>query len=248
MRNQNISVCMATYNGEKYLREQINSILLQLQEADELIIVDDNSTDSTRAILKSYSDDRINLIFNEHNIGVNKNFEKAIINAKNRYIFLADQDDIWTEGRVNIMFKEFQNLKTFVVSGNFLNIDEHGLPLSSPYKRLNSRDSNKKTSNIFNIFIGNAAYFGCAMAFSREILDIILPFPDYIESHDLWIAMAGILLNGNVHCDSNVLYRRIHCNNVSLVSRKVTSVVFSRIIFIRHLVEILKRKKRLWSI
>lgn len=246
MRNENISVCMATYNGEKYLKKQIDSILIQLQESDELVIVDDNSTDSTREIINSYSDHRIKIFFNEHNIGVNKNFEKAIINSHNKYIFLADQDDIWIAERTDIMVKELTKPKALVVTGNMLFINGDGVPMPSSLKRLDSSDFDKKNKNIWRIFLGKAAYFGSAMAFSRDICNVVLPFPDFIESHDLWIVMAGIQCGGNIHCDSNVLYRRIHSNNVSLRSRKFFKVILSRIIFCRQLLELKKRKDKIW--
>ena len=245
MRNESISVCMATYNGEKYLKEQIDSILIQLQDFDELVIVDDNSIDSTREILNSYSDHRIKIIHNEQNIGVNKNFEKAIISSHNKYIFLADQDDIWIPARIDIMFHELAKPKALVVTGNMLFIDGDGAPMLPSIKRLDSSDSAKKNKNIWRIFLGKAAYFGSAMAFSRDLCEVILPFPDFIESHDLWIAMAGIQVGGNIHCNNRVLYRRIHSNNVSLMSRKVFKVFLSRLIFVRQLLELKKRKDQI---
>ena len=88
-----ISVCMATYNGEKYLREQVGSILTQLGENDELVVSDDGSTDSTIDILKSYNDPRIKIFINTGRHGVNSNFENALRHADGDYIFLSDQDD-----------------------------------------------------------------------------------------------------------------------------------------------------------
>lgn len=245
MRNDEISVCMATYNGEKFLKEQIDSILVQLQSNDELVIVDDCSTDSTKSIIESYSDKRIKVFYNEHNVGVNRNFEKAITYSKNKYIFLADQDDIWVPKRANNMYLELLKSKVFVVTGNMIFVDENGEKQVSTLKRINDADSMKKYKNIGQIFSGKSAYFGCAMAFSRDLCGIILPFPSYIESHDIWIAMAGILLNGNHHYSSDVLFRRIHKNNVSLVHRKLHKMIYSRIIFIRQMIELRSRYKHI---
>ena len=105
MHSDRISVCMACYNGEKYIEEQILSILPQLNESDELIIIDDHSSDNTGKIVQELKDNRIKYVFNEKNLGVNRSFEKAIKKAKNDYIFMADQDDLWTEGRVERMLK-----------------------------------------------------------------------------------------------------------------------------------------------
>ena len=89
-----ISVCMATYNGELYVAEQINSILSQLNYNDELIIVDDCSSDKTIDVITSFGDERINLIKNNKNIGVNKSFSKSILLSTGDYIFLSDQENM----------------------------------------------------------------------------------------------------------------------------------------------------------
>lgn len=95
-----ISVCVATYNGEKYLQEQLDSILIQLAPDDELIISDDFSTDKTRSILDSYrADPRIKLLEGPQK-GIIKNFEHAINQASGDLIFLADQDDVWLPDKV----------------------------------------------------------------------------------------------------------------------------------------------------
>lgn len=90
-----ISVCMATYNGEEYIKEQLESILCQLGEMDEIIISDDGSTDNTLNIIESYNDSRIKIHINTGKHGFVYNFENALQKAKGEYIFLSDQDDIW---------------------------------------------------------------------------------------------------------------------------------------------------------
>jgi glycosyltransferase involved in cell wall biosynthesis len=103
-----ISVCMATYNGCEYVKDQISSILVQLRADDELIIVDDKSTDITLQILDEFNDSRIKIIKNEINLGVIKNFEKAINNASGNLIFLSDQDDVWLPNKVEKILQVFQ--------------------------------------------------------------------------------------------------------------------------------------------
>ena len=94
-----IDILMATYNGEKYLREQIDSILNQTFKDFNLIICDDCSKDSTWQILEEYQkkDSRIKIIKNEKNLGYNKNFEKLLSFVKSDYFMLSDQDDFWLE-------------------------------------------------------------------------------------------------------------------------------------------------------
>ena len=104
-----ISVCIATHNGEQYIKEQLDSILCQLLSEDEVVISDDGSTDSTLEIIKGYNDPRIK-IFNfkqpsktsHTHIYASRNFENALKHAKGEYIFLSDQDDIWMPSKVAV--------------------------------------------------------------------------------------------------------------------------------------------------
>src|SRR5687768_7806689 len=98
-----ISVCMATKNGETYIAEQLDSILPQLGATDELIISDDSSSDTTVKIIQSYNDHRIKLIQNHHLKGIARNFEISLQASKGDFIFLADQDDVWVDGKVKVM-------------------------------------------------------------------------------------------------------------------------------------------------
>ncbi|EGF56173.1 glycosyltransferase, group 2 family protein [Bacteroides fluxus YIT 12057] len=96
-----ISVCIATYNGEKFIKEQLDSILHQLSDEDEIIISDDSSTDATLDIIKKYLDKRIVIIDNQKFHSPVYNFENAIKQAKGDYIFLADQDDVWLPHKID---------------------------------------------------------------------------------------------------------------------------------------------------
>ncbi len=241
MRFERISVCMATYNGSKYLTDQINSILKQLIDDDELIIVDDYSTDSTLKILNGFKDSRIKIIFNRANIGVNKSFEKAIASSKNEFIFLADQDDIWYENRVEKMLNILNRNDINLVSGNSCFIDSNGNEFDYPILPLKENESRKMLKNLFKIFLGKGAYCGCAMAFKRELVSVILPFPDYIESHDLWIAKASILQKKSHHLEDIVLYRRIHGSNASIIRRPLIMKIRSRFIFFISIVNLISR-------
>ena len=104
-----ITVCIATFNGEKYIREQLNSILFQLSLQDEVIVSDDGSTDNTISIIKSFNDNRIKIIDGVHRHSPTLNFEKALKEAKGDYIFLADQDDVWKDDKVKICLKWLQH-------------------------------------------------------------------------------------------------------------------------------------------
>ncbi|MCG2791916.1 MAG: glycosyltransferase, partial [Weeksellaceae bacterium] len=103
-----ISVCLATYNGEKYLEAQIKSILKQLSVDDELIISDDRSTDNTISVINKFDDNRIKIFINKNKNGVAHNFENALLKATGDYIFLSDQDDIWADNKVDVLLKELK--------------------------------------------------------------------------------------------------------------------------------------------
>lgn len=237
-----ISVCMATYNGEKYIEIQLKSIINQLSENDEIIIVDDCSTDDTVKMIKLINDYRIKIYFNKINRGHVFSFGRAISLANNDVIFMSDQDDIWLDGRVSIMNKELMKKNTLLVSTNTNFINFQGNIIEYKVDELQSIDSNKNFGNIIGIFTGKAGYYGCAMVFKKELKEIILPIPKYVESHDLWIALAANLLKSNSHCDANTLSRRVHSNNASIVSRNVFLKLGSRIIFVISIFQLVFRK------
>lgn len=232
MRRENVSICMACYNGENYVKEQIDSILPQLIEGDELIIIDDGSKDATGSVVQSIEDMRIKYLKNAFNIGVNKSFEKAIKCAKHEYIFMTDQDDIWTEGRLDAMLNAMKQ-GNLLVSGNSLAVDAKGEVSDYDLGILYEADSKEYMKNIIRIFTGKAYYYGCAMAFQKKLCEIMMPFPDYIESHDLWIAMAANMLKSNIHLENMVLKRRIHGKNASVLQRKLSEKLYSRWIFVK---------------
>jgi glycosyltransferase involved in cell wall biosynthesis len=107
----NISVCMASYNGSKYIKNQITSILNQLAKSDQLVIVDDCSFDNTVNIIESLKDSRIKLFKNTKNIGVVGTFNRALKHANGDIIFLSDQDDEWLDNKVSF-------IKNFFISNN----------------------------------------------------------------------------------------------------------------------------------
>ncbi len=109
-RDYFISVAMATYNGEKYIKEQLESILLQLENQDEVIVSDDGSTDHTLKIIESLNDQRIKILKGPRN-GVKQNFAHALSFCKGKYIFLSDQDDIWLENKVKHLLTCFEEKK-----------------------------------------------------------------------------------------------------------------------------------------
>lgn len=206
-----ISVCIATYNGEGYISEQLDSILKQLSLNDEIIISDDSSTDNTLEIIRSYKDERIKIFPSNKFHSPIFNFENALKHAKGDYIFLSDQDDIWLDNKVEKMMEELQQ-SSLVVSDCYV-VDKNCNIIH------NSFFQNRPTTGIIRNLIKNN-YLGCCMAFRREVLSKALPFPKRIAMHDIWLGLCGALFYKTTFIpDKLIMYRR-HGGNVSPTAEK----------------------------
>lgn len=244
--DMSISVCLASYNGERFIARQLASILEQLAPDDEVILVDDCSTDRTVEVVRGLDDPRIALYINDRNRGEVYSFGRAISRARNAFIFLSDQDDLWIPDRALLMQHCLVESGASVVSSNFhwMDSDEH--PIDVRYDGVRSRDSTRHFKNVLDIFLGKTNYFGCAMAFRRTFASVVVPIPSFVESHDLWIALASNLAGSNVHLDAETLRKRKHDNNAtSTVShRRLSRKLRSRWIFALSVVVLLGRYLR----
>lgn len=242
--NTSISVCMATFNGEDFIIEQINSILNNLDPHDELIIVDDSSNDHTIDVINNLNDKRIKLFINKTNMGEVFSFNKALSHAANKFIFFSDQDDVWLNGRAKLMIKALKSNNAYLLTSNFSWIDKNGNSLKIDYDGVQGKNSSKYINNIIDIFLGKTNYFGCAMMIKKEFLKIIYPIPKFVESHDLWIALAANLLKKNIHIDNETLLKRFHNNNATstISNRNLLQKILSRIIFLISMIVLIKRQ------
>ena len=172
-----ISVCMPTYNGEKFILQQLRSILSQLQQNDEIIISDDSSTDNTINIIKSFNDKRIVIWENNHFYSPVFNVENALKHAKGDYIFLSDQDDIWVDKKVEKMLKYLSDYDLVISNASIIDSNENVITKSY----FSWKNSGK---GFWKNFYKNT-YIGCNMAFNKKILELALPFPKKIAMHDI---------------------------------------------------------------
>lgn len=230
-----VSVCMATWNGARHLDAQVGSILAQLGAQDELVVVDDASSDDTVARLQAHGDARIRIHRNERNLGHVGSFARALSLGRHPILLMADQDDVWLPGRLQAMRDAMLASGCWVLASNQVFIDGEGRPLAYACGRVRAADSRRHLRNILAVFAGGTEYFGCAMGVSRAALDVLLPVPDWVESHDLWIALGGNLARANLHLERDTLARRVHGANASIVSRPLRSKLWSRWIFLRSL-------------
>jgi glycosyltransferase involved in cell wall biosynthesis len=230
-----ISVCMATYNGSRYVADQIASVLDQLGEHDELVIVDDASTDDTVEALKRIVDPRIRLVENDDNVGYVRAFERALSLSRGDHVFLSDQDDVWPPGRVATMQRLLAT--HMVVAGNIAQLggpDRIPGPFGEKDWRLTSTSSEHTARNLARLAAQDMPYFGSAMAVRRDLLNLALPFPPSVrELHDAWLALLGIATRSIAHLDERVVLRRIHDANTSGIMRSPHLVLRGRWFFLR---------------
>lgn len=229
-----VSVAMITYNGEKYLREQLDSILTQLLEQDEVVVSDDGSTDGTRTILNEYQkkDNRIKVVEGPR-AGIKKNVEHALKQCTGEVIFLSDQDDIWKANKVKRVLEVMEQEKSMLVIHDAEVFKEHPKQITVE-SFFAFRDA--KAGVIKNIW--KNSYIGCCMAFQRELLDKVIPIPDNIEMHDQWIGILNDFYFGkSVFLKEPLLYYRRHGENSSAMQHYgVGRMIRNRAVFCRQFI------------
>lgn len=192
-----VSVVMATYNGAKYVGQQVESVLKQTYENLELVIVDDASSDDTVAILEAFAqrDPRVKVHRAERNRGVVATFEAALGLAKGQYIALSDQDDIFEPTKIA---KQVEALKTApypdLVLSDLRLIDANNKEIAPSmwrYQKLKVRDGHP-----FNQLLYANFATGCAVMIHRRLLDVALPFPPGVYMHDWWLAVTAARSDG----------------------------------------------------
>ena len=203
-----ISVCIASYNGEKFIREQIDSILRQLSSDDEIIVSDDGSTDDTISIINSIVVKRIRIIEGPHKHSPTLNFECAMKEAKGDYIFLADQDDVWKSNKVEVCMKWLQKYDCVVSDAEVTDSNLNTL-YPSLYAIMQVRQG-----RIYNTIWKNG-YTGCCMAFRRNVLNASLPFPKNIPMHDIWIGNVAAYKYNMKFIPDKLIYFRRHNETIS---------------------------------
>lgn len=241
MMRDPVSVCMPTYNGASYLREQLSSIISELIKDDELIIVDDGSTDGTKIILTELAklDSRVRVFENSSNLGVIKTVETTLKLATKDIIVLSDQDDIWIPGRIDRAMSKLHGNKVVAVLSNseiFVNKKRTGKLFFVPERPPKFTIAAQLYRNDF---------IGCCMCFRKSILKTAMPFPENISMHDWWLGVNAIV-SGEVIFDNSlaILYRRHDSNASPSTKRAFSKIVWSRIFNALALFHLLVRKVR----
>lgn len=224
-----ISVSIATLNGERFIQEQMMSVLPQLSEDDEVVVSDDGSTDETIAILESFHDPRIRIFVNEGKHGFIWNFENALTKAKGDVIFLCDQDDIWKPDKVKVVLLALKDHDIVLHDAEI--IDKNGVKTGILY----SDGLHKREGFWSNLW--KTRWLGCCMAFRRNVLEYALPFPRHIVGHDGWISAVGLAKFDYYYIPDVLMCYRRHGDNASTASGKSEKSLYYMLV-----------QKRLWTI
>lgn len=226
-----VSVCLACCNGERFISEQLQSVLLQLLPHDEVIVCDDASTDQTVAIVLALQDPRIELHQNPTALGIVRNFEKAVSHASHDFVFLCDQDDIWLQGKVDRMVDA---LKTAVLVVSDCRVVDGKLNTLNP-----SFFALRGSGPGIGHNLWRNAYLGCCIAFKSCLLQRALPIPSNVPMHDMWLGLVAQTLGRVVFLPEVLsLYRR-HSAAASDGAGVSTSTRFQQLKWRWHLVSAL---------
>ncbi|SMO58621.1 glycosyltransferase [Solitalea koreensis] len=204
-----VSIALCSYNGAKFIIDQINSIQLQTYPNLEIIIVDDCSTDNTWNLVTNLAaeDSRIKAYKNEVNIGFNKNFEKAISLCSGDYIAISDQDDIWMPIKIDTLVKNIGDKG--VIFSNSQYIDEQGQLLN----KYLLYDFNLSHYQCFKSILLHNILTGHTTMFRKKFSEQLLPIPQN-GYYDWWLAFIGIYNNELIYLNEVLTYYRIHANSV----------------------------------
>jgi len=203
-----VSIAFCTYNGEKHLQQQLDSLVNQTYPQLEIVAVDDRSSDGTFEILTAYANryDFVKVFKNEHNLGHTKNFEKAIALCTGEFIALADQDDVWDLDKISLMLANIGDSALIYHDSEFT--DEQDRPL------------NKKMSDVINMYQGNSAkpllFLNCvtghASLFRKELRKYLGSFNAEFH-HDWWIGLIATQHGGIKYLDKPLVKYRQHGNS-----------------------------------
>lgn len=215
-----VDIALATYNGEKFIREQIESIQKQTYSNWRLWISDDCSSDSTVSVINELMlmDERINLINCCRQGGVINNFNKALMHTTAEYILLCDQDDIWPSERLSNLVDEISRIERekdnsgIMVFTDLCLIDEEKNIIAESFYKVNkiNPNSNLKREKL----LWNSSVYGCTVIMNRKLLNASLPIPQFAHMHDQWLALNASRNDGLYYYEYASIFYRQHTGNV----------------------------------
>jgi hypothetical protein len=223
-----VSVAMATYNGIRYLDAQLGSIVASLRPGDELVAIDDGSTDGTweRLCEAAAADARIRVHRNPSNAGVRATFERALRLVRHDLVFLSDQDDVWEPGKRDAVVRAFlEDPECVLVVTDAVVVDGEDRVLFPSFMA-----SRGGFAGGFLDTLQRNRYLGCAMAVRRRLLDAALPIPRLAPMHDMWLGALAPRIGRVRYLPSPLLrYRRHDANATPLRHRTLLPMLQARV-------------------
>ena len=223
-----ISIALASYNGSTYIKEQLDSFLMQTRLPDELIISDDVSSDNTVEIINNFINEapfRVVLIKNDVNLGFTRNFEKAIQHCTGDLIFISDQDDFWLPNKIEYMSTYMQNHPGLFIAVNNTEITDKNLTPTGI----------TKISQVKRLQGGLSGFIpGCCSVFRSNMCKLYLPFSAEYQSYDGWLHFIGSTIESRDIVFKVLQYYRLHGSNTSeyVVNVKRELTIFDRFKYI----------------
>ncbi|MDR2598930.1 MAG: glycosyltransferase family 2 protein [Oscillospiraceae bacterium] len=232
-----ISILLATYNGEKYIREQIDSILAQTYKDFVLIINDDKSTDSTFSVISEYANEypgKVIVTQSEINTGGAKyNFLKMMISYKDDYIMLCDQDDVWLPTKIEITMQKMQIIEEkygkntpVLIHTDLIVADENLNAIRQSYRKMSK--NNYKNNSLNNLLAMNIST-GCTSMYNRALADLIVNEPGYFVMHDWWLGLTATAYGKIAGINEQTVLYRQHSEN-SLGAKKALSLKYIKFV------------------
>lgn len=251
-QKSNIVILLSTYNGQKYLREQLNSLFEQTYKNFQLIIRDDNSTDNTVEIIKEFQKKykNIELIESKKNLGAKLSFNELIEYIKNiskfQYIMFCDQDDIWLESKIELTLEKMSEIelkyknKALLIHTDLKVVDDNLSILDNSF--WNYEYINPKLNSLNRLIIQNTVT-GCTIMFNRKLLSLIDTIPKNSIMHDWYIALIASSFGEIYYLNrATVLYRQHRDNNTGAkkfnllkISKDTVGLLFTKKLYIKHL-------------
>lgn len=224
-----VSVALPVYNGAQFLNEQLNSILDQLEPLDEVVIAYQESRDGSLELLRQFQekDSRVKLFFNSRR-GITANFDLAIRKCSGDYIFLSDQDDVWLPNKRQKMLECFYQTGADLIHHNAVHTDEALAPQKDTFFEIYPIGPGKWHN------IKKPRMSGCCMAFTKEMQRKILPLPE-IWGYDQWIAVVAEFAGKIAYLEDVLLLHRLHGDNSTTSTRKLSIVLRCRSRLLVHL-------------
>ena len=208
-RTKRISVALAAYKGEKFIEEQLESILFQLEENDEIIVSDDLPGGKTEQIVRALAEKDLRIKYIEGpQQGLIMNFENAIKHCTGDYIFLCDQDDVWLPDKVEQVYEKLNNGYSLVLHNAMVTNESLTITDTSFFS------SHGTKIGFLNNIIKNS-YMGCCMAFRKDLCEKILPFPANLPMHDQWIGLIAEKTGRVCLVEKPLILYRRHGNNMT---------------------------------